>query len=126
MSITVTINASLQTQGGTTVSGSQQETGGTEVDIDTNFASGSTNVAQAGAWTAANVQAVIMLADKACTVKTNSSSTPANTFNLIPGYPLVWDKSSSYFTNPFSADVTQLFVTCTAATRLRIKVLTNP
>jgi hypothetical protein len=59
------------------------------------------------------------------TVKTNSSSSPANTFNLIAGNPLLWDGNAAYFSDPITTGVTALYVTNSSgsAATLQINVI---
>lgn len=49
---------------------------------------------------------------------------PTNTITLRPGIPLVWGVSG-YGSNPFAANVTQAYVSCTPASRLQAKILSN-
>jgi hypothetical protein len=49
--------------------------------------------------------------DQACTVKTNSTTVPGNTFTFgVGGGSFVWSTSSS-ITDPLAADITKLYVT---------------
>lgn len=61
---------------------------------------------------------------KTMTLKTNSTSTPANTFTLTPASPGIAWHTGGPFTNPLTTDVTAIYVTSddTAARRLRIYV----
>jgi hypothetical protein len=72
----------------------------------------------------ANVKSFMLLATADMTIKTNSSSSPGNTINLKANLPLNWAASNGYFANPFTVDVTSLFVSCTASARLQAVVLT--
>src|SRR5687768_2529223 len=50
-----------------------------------------------------------VLADKACTLKTNSSSAPDTTISLAAGVPFVWYEGCGH-ANPFgSTDITALY-----------------
>ena len=110
---------------GTRLQGSFTETGTTSIDIANNFAAGSTNVAFSIAWTVANTQAIFLLSTSNLTIKTNSSSSPANTINLVANVPLIWDASAGYYSNPFTTNVTEFFITCSAAALLQGGVLTT-
>jgi hypothetical protein len=57
----------------------------------------------------ANLQSVYLLSNVDVTIKTNDATTPASTINLKANKPILWFVDSGY-TNPFTADVTQLFV----------------
>ena len=54
----------------------------------------------------------------AVTVTHSTLGLPQDTIVLAPGIPLVWGKSMGYASNPFAGNVTQAYVTCTAACRL--------
>jgi hypothetical protein len=60
-----------------------------------------------------------------CTVKTNSTSAPGNTLNLKAGRDHSWERSPGYYPNPFTADVTVLYITTVAAGRIRGRFLTS-
>ena len=70
---------------------------------------------------------IYLAADQDVTVKTNSSSVPDDTKNLLAGIPLVWHASSDH-ANPFNADITALYVTNAsgAAAALRFYDLHDP
>lgn len=68
------------------------------------------------------VKACGIVANKACTVKTNSTSAPDDTLTLAENKPLIYvhtDPDSNLF---LSADVTTLYVTTTVATELKVVV----
>jgi hypothetical protein len=112
------------TQG--TVSGSLQEVGSSEIVLDQTIPANSTNLLYTISLIAANLQSFIMLSDSDLTVKTNSSSAPANTINLKAGKPLVWDISNGYYPNPFTVNVTAFYSTNgTVATNFKCRFLTN-
>ena len=61
------------------------------------------------------------------TVETNSSSSPADTFALVDGVPVVWSSAMlGTPDNPVGTDVTALYVTNTGTARLEIRVLFDP
>jgi hypothetical protein len=105
--------------------GSFTETGTTSLDIAQNLAAGSTNVLVAIAWTVANTQALFLLSSSNMTIKTNSSSSPGNTINLVAGVPLIWDASAGYFGNPFTTNVTAFYCSCASASFLQAQILTT-
>lgn len=111
--------------GGPKLSGSVVDTATSLTSFDQTFAAASSNVNASLAFVRANVNQLILLADQPCTVKTNSSGSPADTIALIANAPFVWSRSNGYFAIPFSADVTTIYVTCTPTCRLRIQILTN-
>lgn len=123
--ITDTFQVGVSGTDGTRISGSSQEVGGTQIVIDTSLPASSSNVSVSAAWTVANTQSILLLSSQNCTIKTNSSGSPANTINLIAGIPLIWRASAGYYANPFTVDVTSWFVSCTPATRLQAAILTS-
>lgn len=126
MSITHQQSLSISSSGGgPNVGGSVTEIGGTETVINTVFAGSLTNSLFAMAFVAANLQSIVLVASQPITIKTNSGSSPANTINLLAGIPLVWSKSSAYFANPFTSDVTAWYITTTGASGLKGKILTT-
>ena len=105
------------------ISATGDETGSNQYSVDVSFPAASVNTPIAATFTASGVQSVFMLADNNLTLLTNSTGSPSNTFNLVAGRPLVWAVSDGYFANPFSANVTGFYVSCTPSARLRIKLL---
>jgi hypothetical protein len=82
VSITHTHYISVRSDNGSaTVSGSQSEVGATELVISQQFAALSSGVAYAIAFTAANVQSIILKSDKNLTIYTNSA--PVNAVQLV-------------------------------------------
>ena len=53
---------------------------------------------------------IYILADKALTLKTNSTSTPADTISLAVDKPFLW-YSGCGLTMPFTVDITTLYLT---------------
>lgn len=116
----------LSSTGGTlAISGSQSEVGATEQTIDSTFAASTTDSLLSIAFTASNLQSIALVSDKNLTIETNSASSPTNTINLKAGTPFVWSKSAAYFANPFTANVTAFYITCTGAARLRGRILVS-
>lgn len=109
--------------GAQTVSGSQNEVGSNEINIDTVFAAGSTNVVMPIAFNFADLQSIILVSDKNMTIKFNSSGTGVPQIDLIAGDPFIWRKSSGYFANKFTANITTSYITCTPAASLKGKIL---
>jgi hypothetical protein len=110
---------------GTRESGSFTETGTTSIDIATNLPASSTNVEVSISWTVANTQAIFLLSSSNMTIKTNSSSSPGDTIDLIAGIPLIWDASAGYYANLFTVNVTSFYCSCTAAALLQGAILTT-
>jgi hypothetical protein len=60
------------------------------------------------------VIAFVLVSNKAATIKTNSSGSPANTLVLKAGVPYVWN-IDSYDTFKFTTDITKIFVVIAGA-----------
>lgn len=124
MSTKNTLNFSVSSDGGSApITGSQQESGGTEINLNQNFAAGSTNAVLAVAFAYADLQSIALVSNKDMTIEFNNATTGVPTINLVAGCPFVWQKSPGYFANPFTANVTTAFVTCVAAATLKGKIL---
>jgi hypothetical protein len=124
MSTTVQVTQSISPAGSPPVSGTRTETGDSLIRLDKSFPAASTDAAGPPcAFTTAGLQSIFLVADQDCTIETNSGSSPGNTIALKAGRPFAWNKSDGYFTNPFTTNVTSLFVTCTPATVLKGYVL---
>ncbi len=124
MSIQHDISLFTSTIGGSRVGGANSEIGGTETNIDSTFAAATSESSVACSFSSATLQSLMIVSNRNMTLKTNSSSSPATTIALKANIPFAWWRSGSYFANPMSAaNVTSLFVTCTEASRLQVKVL---
>lgn len=126
MSITHKQSLSVTPTSSGSVSGTITEVGANEVVIDDAVAASQTNLLRAVSFTQSLVQSIIMLASTDLTVKTNSSGSPTDTISLKAGIPLIWSKSSAYFTCPFSANVTAFYLTnSTVPTTFKVRILTT-
>jgi len=95
--------------GNQTVSGAQQ-TGTNEPAVQVQLAASTTNQLVAVAFTVASLLSIWITVDQTTTLKTNSTSSPANTFTLSPLAPFFWQASSG-ISCPFSADVSAIYLT---------------
>ena len=125
MSISHKHTVSLSSDHSSGLSGSDSEVGNTEIVQDVSYGASLTNQSLAISFNYANLQSVMMVSDRGLVIKTNSTSSPGNTFTLVAGTPLVWGVSPGYFANPFTANVTVFYITTTVASRLQIKILTT-
>jgi hypothetical protein len=100
----------------------EQIDGSNEKNISATIAAASTDAPIHSTWPAGQLLAVL-LSDQDCTIKTNNTSTPDDTIVLKANHPLVWVAGDGYFSNPFSADVTEVFVTTTIETNLQVYLL---
>lgn len=118
-----TLNQSLQTPSGA-VSVAISASGEAEINADVVIPIG-TDTAVALAFPYANIKAVILLADVAVTLETNSSSAATQTFSLLANVPKLWITGGDG-SNPFTANVTTCFATAVAAGTLKVRVLYDP
>lgn len=88
MSITHQLGKSCaSTSAQSSISGTDSETGNSEINIATSFAASTTNGAVALAFTAANLQAVTLLSDRGGTLTTNGTGTADQQTITITGTP---------------------------------------
>lgn len=59
---------------------------------------------------AAQLKSLYIKSTTGVTIKTNDAETPDDTITLLAGQALQWDENSPH-ANPFSADVTALYIT---------------
>lgn len=124
MPIEHSTNYALSSDAGGSLRGTGLEVGTSEVAINRSFAAAQTDVVVPCSFVGNNLQSCIMLSDRDVTIEVNSGSSPAKTFNLKAGIPLVWGASAGYFTNPFAGiSVSNLYVTTVAACRFRARFL---
>ena len=128
MAVTRVITKTSQGANGATLTSTFTLSANEEVNLSQLVPANSTNQEYDMVFAHTNIQSVYILADQACTLKFNSSGSPAPQIALVASIPLEWDttmyaQNSTSFPNPFTADVTKMFVTCTAATNLSISVL---
>lgn len=73
------------------------------------------------------IKFIVIVANQDCTVKANSSGSPDFTLNLKANEPFLWWVNAPW-TNPMSADVTSVYVTCaaTGTMDLTIRGITDP
>jgi hypothetical protein len=125
MSYTHKISNSYTTGAGAVGSATASYTGDIEKNVDTNLPASTTDEPIDVKWTAAKVQSLMLTANGAVTVKTNSTSTPGTTINLAANQLLMWGTGSTG-ASPIPGDVTGgLFVTNagTAVVAFKVRVL---
>jgi len=126
LSIVWTISMSQRSDvGAAPLTGQATEVGNGEISINETLPSGSADVEFDRAFTAANIQAYILIADQAVLIKTNDATTPDDTIQMQPGRPVVWGKASGYYSCLFTKDVTKLFLTSPQGGRVRFRWLVS-
>ena len=73
------------------------------------------------AFTMAALKSVLIYADGACTLKTNSTSAPDDTFSLDADSGVVWNNQMT-ITNPFTANVTTIYITTPSGATVNVKI----
>lgn len=97
-------------------------TGDEEQDIDIEVAVSTTNELQNFAITKANLQAVLIYADGALGLKTNSTSAPQDTITLTAGQEIAWMNGDAAAC-PFSSNVSAIYVTnSSTSTPVNLKI----
>ena len=125
--VTRTVTIISQGANGQTLTTTYELTGNAEANISANLAIGTT-VAILIAFQHANVQCVDITASTAATLDWNSNGSPAPAMSVGPANPVHWDVNqyavnSTFSPNPFTANVTEVFVTNAAACVLNISIL---
>lgn len=126
--ITYTITRGAVSGNSGSLSGTYAVTGSAEISITESYNASSVNVPQGIAFGATgsnpgSLVAVMLLSTSNMTIKTNSSGSPQDTISLAANVPIEWD-SQSGLACPFAGAVTEMFVSCTGASTLQVKVLT--
>jgi len=123
MSVQHSITYTLAT-GGVSVTATQSKTAGQAITLDESLSIG-TDALVALTLDISQLKSLYLISTTACTIETNSGSAADDTITLAANVPLVW-QDSTYHDNPFSADVTALYVTNAAATVLTGYFLVDP
>lgn len=123
--INYALSVAIAGSDGTRLKRTFTETGRRSIDLTRNLFGGSTNVLIPAAWPIASTQAIYLLATGDVTIRTNNPTAPADVITLKAGLPLLWNRSTPTYPNPFTADVTALYCTCTAAAFLQGAILTT-
>lgn len=131
MSANRNILRSTQYEGGSTLPSAYSLSGGTEINLSELVPASATTQYTSMVFAHANVVAWSALAAATgLTLKWNSSGSPVDTMVLPGGVSADWDTeklgiSATQFPNPFTVDITTLFVTnsTTSAIQLDLSIL---
>jgi len=123
MPLTHTISQSFSQPGIAGLGGTIIRTGTAEANISAPLAAATTDNLQTVSLTVAQMLSLFLLSDVALTIEANSASVPTFTITLAAGAPLIWTSGNG--TNPFTADVTALYLTCTLAANFEMRCLYN-
>jgi len=112
---------------GETINRSATQSSGEEHNVDEAIPALSTDLAVAFAVVVAKIKSFYITSDVACTVKTNSTSSPGKTFTLAADQAIDWQADDPIAAASFfGADITVLYVTAVAAAALKIRCLCDP
>ncbi len=118
---THTIGSTYRTDAGTIASVTATYTGEGEIDLNATVALSTTNKEFDIQFIKTDVISMIFFADKAVTIKTNSSGSPSDTISLAANMPLIWNTDSPVAI-PLAGNVTKVFVTNATATNAAVKI----
>lgn len=100
---------------------------GSEQNIDESIPDSSTDLLVNWTCDYSALKGLFIVSDQDIVLETNDGSSPDNTISLTANVPLLWT-AEGYLTNPFTADVTALYVTNASgsAANLKIRSLYDP
>jgi hypothetical protein len=108
------------TDGSDTFSNSTTHACSTVVKLNETIATGVTDQEHVIGIDISALQVFYMVSDYAVTVQTNDGTTPDDTFTLVADQPVVFETGG---TNPFSADVTKIYVTNASGSTATLKII---
>ena len=100
-------------QGSSVVSETVTRTAESELNMELTIANSSIDTQVAVNFTASQLVSVFMLSDENLRVEVNNSSS-ALVFELKADSPFIWESQDSYFSNPFTTNVSAFYVTNTS------------
>lgn len=126
--ITQNISYSGTGVGTLSISASSEQTAGQFVEVNESIPDASTDLEVALELDVTQMKLLLISADGAITIETNSGSTPADTILVDTSNPKIWFDGQLGVSNPFTTDVTALFVTNAsgAAVQLKLRALVDP
>ena len=112
--------------GTATISGRLLSNGTVRARVDIVIPAGSVDLPINVSFPFTYLDTIQILADKDCTIKFNDPAAPILTIDLIGGWPYFWNSGDRYFANPFTADVTGVFISTPGpAVNLKLKALSQ-
>lgn len=99
-----------KTNAGTVGTSTVTETGETQASLDTTIAHGGTNILASVSVDVSQVLSFLIFSTLDMTVKTNSPTSPDQSFNLAAGHGFTWN-SSHTDPNPLTVDITAFYFT---------------
>jgi hypothetical protein len=120
MALTHRVGITYSSDAGTITNTTDTYTGDGEQNFDGTIATGTTNGEVDLALAVAAIKSFVMFSTQAVTVKTNSTSAPADTINLTAGHQLVWT-TDHIDANPLTVNVTKFYITNTSGSAATVK-----
>lgn len=97
-------------------------TSGTEIDVD--VAASTTNQMFTIAIDVSELESLFLVTDGDMTIKTNSGSSPDDTFTMVANMPLIWVRGYPT-SNPLGTDVTALYLTTGSGSAVNLSGFIN-
>jgi len=110
---------------GNVLSGAATETGAVEHLLDESFTALTADQLVGISFGYATVKAIWLLASTDLGLATNTAAPGHDNIALKAGVPFLWTATAAYFANPFTANVTGFYFTCTLACHLQGLILTS-
>ncbi len=107
--------------GGRSHQDSVSQTGSGDITIEETVADSQTDSQIACDLDVSAMKTLYLESDQDVTIETNSADTPDDTINLTANNPIVW-QTDGYTSNPFTVDVTDLYVTNASGSEATIKL----
>jgi len=125
---THTKSISLTTPGGQLSGTPRSYTAEAEINLDLAFTAAQTNTAVICNLDISQLKSIFILSNTACTIKTNSTSSPDATITLVPDVPYNGDTDNTGPITSLAEDVTRLYVTMSSTTggTLKLRALQDP
>ena len=121
MSLTHTVGITYRTELGTIANTTDSYSGDAEINLDDTVAGPSTHKQYNVSCVAADIKSLCIYSDKALTLKTNSTTVPGNTINVLAGKQIVWNLDHAELC-PITTSVTTLYVTNAGTTTANLKI----
>jgi hypothetical protein len=118
---THTLGTTYHTDAGTIATTTDVYTGDAENDLEEVVPASTTNKQYLMAIDVSKIVSMVIFANGALTLKTNSTSSPIDTVVLVANKVVVWN-TDSVMANPLTADVTTLYATNAAVTPVTLKI----
>jgi hypothetical protein len=107
--------------GGRSIEDSHTHSADAQSSIDIDIADATTDQLVDFVLDVSEIKSFFMVADGIITIETNSSSAPPDSWTTVANVPIVWHSDSPH-ANPFSVDVTALYLTNASGASVRFQL----